>query len=113
MMNLLQQLERASKHARALADEAGARKMKRKQDTAQRFESRAAGGNTKHLPTGLKQALLERLPVGEENAITQAEVRPLISDIQYAESGLSATLSNLAKSGEAYRTESRPYRYYK
>ena len=113
MMNLLQQLERAGKHARALADEAGARQMKRKQDTAQRFESRAAGGNTKHLPTGLKQALLERLPVGKENAVTQAEIRQRIADIPYAESGLSSTLSNLAQRGEAHRTEVRPYRYYK
>lgn len=113
MMNLLQQLERAGQHARTLAAEAGARQAKRNRETAQRFESRAAGGNNKHLPTGLKQALLERLPIGKDNGITQAEIRLLIADIPYAESGLSSTLSNLAMRGEAYRTEARPYRYYK
>ena len=71
------------------------------------------GGGNKHLPTGLKQALLDRLPIGKDNGITQAEIRLLIADIPYAESGLSSTLSNLAMRGEAYRTEARPYRYYK
>lgn len=112
-MSLLQQLLLAGSNSREIAAEAIEKQNRRITETARRFNSRAENGNKKNLPTGLKQALIERLPVGKDNAITQAQIKPLIADIHYAESGLSATLSTIAKNGEACRTSERPYRYYK
>lgn len=72
---------------------------------------RSAG---KYAYTGLNKALCERLPVGAAAAIPQSDVRQLLTDIDYAESGLSAALSTLSEAGRIHKTGCRgSFRYYR
>jgi len=72
---------------------------------------RSAG---KYAFTGLNAALCERLPVGADCAILMSDVRWLLTDIDYAESGLSAALTTLSGAGRIHKTGCRgSYRYYR
>lgn len=63
---------------------------------------------------GLKAALLERLPIGKENAIGQPDIRKLLPDIDYAQSGLSSALCVMVGEDLICRIGNRnPYRYYR
>lgn len=112
-MNLLEQLTAAAANAARLAEEntVAAARQAAKYRRADATKA-AAGGQC--VAKGLKQALLERLPIGEQDAILLAGVRALLSDLSFAESGLSATLTDLFSVGAIARTGvKRSYRYYR
>lgn len=75
---------------------------------------RPAMATGKYGNKGLKAAILDRLPVGRENALVQAEIRSLLPDIDYARSGLSSALCVLVSDGLIFKSGNRmPYRYYR
>lgn len=104
-MNLLAQLESAGAQA---AREAAERQ--RQQD--EWLERKAKG-----LPQrrgGLADALRKRLPTTAEAALTLDQIRDLLTDIDYIDSGLSAALSYMVNSKEFARIgEKYSYRYYR
>lgn len=114
MISLLTQIEEAARCARQLATEQGEREERKRLQVQRAALSRHANGTGKHCGVGLKSAVLERLPVGEENAITSGDIRALVSDIAFAPSGLSSTLTTLCDAGLIRRvgTVTR-YRYYR
>ncbi|WP_234082362.1 hypothetical protein [Azonexus sp. R2A61] len=64
--------------------------------------------------TGLLDALRKRLPVGEDAALSKAEIRELLGDIDYANTSLSGSLTRLVKAKEAKRVGTPGnYRYYR
>lgn len=64
--------------------------------------------------TGLLDALRERLPIGEEAALSKAEIRELLGDVDYANTSLSGSLTRLVNAKEAKRVGTPGnYRYYR
>lgn len=104
-MNLFAQLKSAAAHANRIDIE-----RRRQQEE---WEERKAKGLTKRRG-GLADALRARLPSIAENALTLDQIRPLLTDIDYIDSGLSAALSYMVNSREIARTgEKFSYRYYR
>lgn len=112
MSTLLQELTAAAANAARLAETQTVEAARKAAKYHRVAETKAASG--KSTGKGLKQALLLRLPIGEEHAIPLAEVRALVADISYAESGLTATLTWLCDCGDLQRTGvNRRYRYFR
>lgn len=64
--------------------------------------------------TGLRAALIERIPVGAKNAIGIAAIREKLTDIEFANNGLGAALSDLITENIIRRKgRVRHYAYYK
>ncbi len=101
--SLANQIEAAAHHAACLA-------LEQAKPPARRSTPPRPTG--KYGAKGLRVALLERLPVGRENAIPQGAVRKLLPDIDYATTGLGATLAELAENGAIRRAGSRGHYLY-
>lgn len=104
-MNLLSLLESAgAQSARETAE--------RQRQQAEWLERKAKG-----LPRrrgGLADALRNRLPSTAQAALTLDEIRALLTDIDYIDSGLSAALSYGVNAKEFGRVgEKYSYRYYR
>jgi hypothetical protein len=113
MLTIAQQIISAGQCAAALA--AGQHELTERQKLARQkaVATKIANGNGIYTSTGLKTALRQRLPRGEENAIALDEIRKLLTDITYSPNGLSAALNVLIRDGEAKRNGPRGmYRYY-
>jgi len=104
MLTLAAQLESASAHAARIAA------VLRRQQAD--WEERKAKG----LPPrriSLTASLRERLPSTQEEAVMLSEIRALLTDVDFLDSGLSAALSSLHNKGEIQRIgEKSSYRYY-
>lgn len=104
-INLPRQIEAAAQHAARLALE---------QARPPRQRSKPPLPQGKYGSKGLRAALLSRLPAGRDQAIPQADVRKLLTDIDYAVHGLGSTLADLAEEGLIRRAGSRGhYLYFK
>jgi hypothetical protein len=105
MLSLAAQLQAAGAQAQRMAAE-------QERQRAEWLERKAKG-----LPPrrgGLAESLRERLPLGEENALSLAQIRALLADLDYLDNGLTAALSRMANDGEIVRTgEKYSYRYYR
>lgn len=113
-MNLAQQLQTAGAHAQRLAASEAELTAQQRQRIQRIAETRQANGSGKYTGTGLKEALIAQLPVGIENAVTNAEIRELLTGVTFAEKGLSSALSVLIERGDIRRTGSKSkFRYYK
>lgn len=63
---------------------------------------------------GLNDAIRSRLPATSEAAVSLPEIRMLLADLEYSESGLSGALSWMRQQGEVQRVgEHGHYRYYR
>ena len=117
MSTLLNQLNAIAVNAARLAAETAARQAHAADMLHRRSEARRkawTGRRDPYAGKGLKAALLDRLPVGEDNAIGLPEIKKLLPDIDYADNGLSATLTNLSDAGAVGRTGQKyRYRYYR
>lgn len=104
-MNLFDQL--AAAHVAAEASAAARRKQQAD------WEERKASGLTKRR-TGLNQALRERLPTTKEDALLLDQIRGLLLDIEYVDSGLSAALTHMTNQRELARFGGKSqFRYYR
>lgn len=102
MLNLAKQITRAAAHAARLKQEMPAVRRARTS-----FTGVGQG-------TGLRAKILELLPVGVELAVTLAEMAALLEDFPHAYSGISSSLANLVKCGQAKHVGNKgAYRYYK
>ncbi len=112
-MSLRAQIEAASKNARAIA--ASPSESEKRQERSRRAaQTRVEQGQKQFVATGLSRALLDRLPVGKQNAITRPEIRKLLVDIDYAPNGLSAALLRYIDLGQVGRIGAEGnYRYYR
>lgn len=114
MSLIAQQLMAASLHAKRLAAEDAEQTTRQRKRVQRAARTRKAKGNGKYIGTGLKAALVQRLPVGIGNAAAIADVRQLLTDIAFADHGLSSTLSSLVDAGDIKRIGTpKKYRYYK
>ncbi len=112
-LSLRAQIEAASKNAQAIA-KAPCESEKRRQRSLQAAKTRIEKGQKDFVATGLSAALLDRLPVGKENALSRPEIRKLLTDIDYAPNGLSAALLRYIDLGQVCRFGIEGnYRYYR
>lgn len=88
-MNLALQITQAAECARRLALEAPAVRRER--------ASFSGAGRS----TGLRAKVLELLPASEADAVTHGDVAKALEDFPHAYSGISSSLANLVKTGEA------------
>lgn len=104
-MNLFSQLQSAgAQSARETAE--------RQRQQAEWMERKAKGLSKRR--GGLADALRRRLPTTADTAITLDEIRALLTDIDYIDSGLSAALSYGVNAKEFARTgEKYSYCYYR
>lgn len=93
-MNLIAQLEAASKQAASMSEE-----RRRQQEE---WEARKRAGLSSR-PTRLTDALRERLPKSPDDAMSLEQIRALVADVSHADTGLSATLTGLHRRGEVGR----------
>jgi hypothetical protein len=101
-MNLAHQIIQAEECARRIALETPAVRRPR--------ASFSGAGRS----TGLRTRILELLPTSEANAILKGEMTALLEDFPHAYSGISSSLANLVKTGEAQHVgEKGAYRYYR
>lgn len=106
IQTIAQQIVAANVKAQLVAQEDGAQGLRRVRQT----RIKRTG---KYKSTGLRQALLERLPTGKENAMTVSRIRDLVADIQYHPQGLCSSLAELGKLGCVKRVGTRgSYRFY-
>lgn len=62
---------------------------------------------------GLSVSIRQRLPATEEDAVTLNQIRALLADVDFLDSGLTAALSYMHNAGEIKRIgEKFSYRYY-
>lgn len=63
--------------------------------------------------TGLSESIRQRLPATAEEAVTLNQIRALLADVDFLDSGLTAALSYMYNAGEIKRIgEKFSYRYY-
>lgn len=111
MISLADQITSASRYAmREAAHRAAEARLKaeRQAETrAKQWASRKAGGN------GIAEELLKRLPTASVKAITLAQIKHLLRDLDARDGSISGALSILVKARRVQRTgERRDYRYY-
>lgn len=111
MISLAAQITAASRYAQREADRIAAEnriKAERQAETrAKQWASRKAGGN------GISDELLKRLPTAKEKAITLAQIKHLLRDLEARDGSISGALPILVKAKRVQRTgERRDYRYY-
>lgn len=64
--------------------------------------------------TGLRARVLELLPASEDDAISHGDMAKLLEDFPHAYSGISSSLANLVKTGEAKHVGIKgAYKYYR
>lgn len=104
---MIQHIEAAARNAAQLAEHARF-VATNKRIACQKRAARNAHG------TGLRAALIERIPVGPKNAIQLPEIRALIADIPYQNNGLAGALTDLIAENIIKRKgRVRHYAYYK
>lgn len=111
MLSLAQQITSASRYAmREAAQRAAENRLKAERQAeirAKQWASRKAGGN------GVADEIIKCLPTGKEAAITIAQIKHRLRNIDSRESSISSALTNLVKDRSIARTgECRNYRYY-
>ena len=111
MISLAAQITAASRYAQREAAQRAAEarlKAERQAETrAKQWASRKAGGN------GINDELLKRLPTAKEKAITLAQIKHLLRDLEARDGSISGALSILVKAKRVQRTgQRRDYRYY-
>lgn len=101
-MDLARQITLAAEYARRLKIEEPVLKR-------QQFHTAGAGRST-----GLRAKVLELLPTSEDAALSHGDMQVLLKDFPHAYSGISSSLANLVKTGEALHVGIKgAYRYYR
>lgn len=101
-MNLATQIIQAAECARRLALETPAIRRPR--------SSFSGAGRS----TGLRAKVLAMLPASEDDAVTHGDVAKQLKAFPHAYSGISSSLANLVKTGEAKHVGIKgAYRYYR
>lgn len=101
-MNLVNQIISAAECARRIALETPAVRRPR--------SSFSGAGRS----TGLRAKVLALLPASEADAISHGDMATLLEDFPHAYSGISSSLANLVKTGEAKHVGIKgAYRYYR
>jgi len=119
MHTVAQQLDLISQHIQRAAAERERQAQTERMLAERSAEARRRAWQTrkdsgKYAPTGLIGAVLNRMPVGIDNAIFHWQVEALVADVPHAPYGLSEALSRLRDRGLIARTgERRQYRYFK
>lgn len=111
MLSLAEQITSASRYAMReaarIARENRLKEARQAEIRAKQWASRKAGGN------GVADELVKCLPTGKESAISYAQIKHLLRNLDVRESSISGALSNLVKERRIARTgECRDYRYY-
>jgi len=104
MLTLAAQIQAAGAHSQRVAAE----QMRQQSNWLER--------KAKGLPprrAGLSESIRQRLPATAEEAVTLNQIRALLADVDFLDSGLTAALSYMHNAGEIKRIgEKFSYRYY-